>query len=71
MADSLGNAIAAAMSGIERCVKIILAERDSARLEVDRLRGVLEQVREKDGPGADGSPAGPCYDIAENALRGT
>lgn len=34
-----------------------------------RLRVALEEVRRKDGPGADGSPAGPCYDIADTALR--
>lgn len=28
----------------------------------------LEEIRKKDGPGCDLSPAGDCYDIAKQAL---
>jgi hypothetical protein len=28
----------------------------------------LEDIRKKDGPGCDLSPAGPCYGIADEAL---
>lgn len=31
--------------------------------------GALREIMRKDGPGADMSPAGPCYEIARDALR--
>jgi hypothetical protein len=43
-------------------------ERAAFRDDAKRLQEALEDVRKKDGPGCDGSPAGPCYYIADAAL---
>lgn len=32
------------------------------------LRAALETIQKEDGPGLDGSPAGPCWCIAHDAL---
>jgi hypothetical protein len=36
---------------------------------IERLRKALEEIKRIDGPGCDGSPAGPCYDIAVAAIE--
>lgn len=36
--------------------------------ERDRYKNALTKIIKEDGPGLDGSPAGPCYKIAQDAI---
>lgn len=54
-------------SGLRLGAEIMLKHFKDLRVRVKQLESALDKIIEKDGPGLDCSPPGPCYDIAKIA----